>query len=305
MAKKPPPPDSRFWKLFQGMANVNTFLFRRTNGRLAKVNGELVARAREAQVVIEQRKVVERIKNEFVSTVSHELRTPLTSIRGALGLLEGGVLGPLSEGAMELVQIARANTDRLVRLVTDILDLEKIEAGKLDLSPTHVDVRQLVSSLVDSLAPVAAEARVEVWADVRGDMEVVVDEDKIAQVLTNLMSNALKFSPSEERVELCVETTTAGRVRFAVRDRGPGIAEADLALLFQRFQQLDGGGPRKKGGTGLGLAISKAIVEQHGGTIGVASKLGQGSTFWFEVPRRSVETRRNPEAGLGGSAYHR
>ncbi|MDC3959309.1 sensor histidine kinase [Polyangium jinanense] len=261
---------------------------RRANGRLAKLNGELVARAREAQAVIEQRKVIERIKDEFVSTVAHELRTPLTSIRGALGLLEGGVLGALPDEAMEVVNIARTNTDRLVRLINDFLDLEKIEAGKLELTPKHVDVRRLVSSLVESLSPVAAEAKVELWAEVRGDLDLVADEDRIAQVLTNLMSNALKFSPSEARVELFAEATATGHVRFGVRDRGPGIAEADLARLFNRFEQLGGHGPRKVGGTGLGLAISKAIVEQHGGTIGVASTLGQGSTFWFELPPRDT-----------------
>ncbi|HVK70851.1 MAG TPA: GAF domain-containing sensor histidine kinase [Polyangium sp.] len=261
---------------------------RRANGRLVKLNGELVVRAREAEAVIEQRKAIERLKDEFVSTVSHELRTPLTSIRGALGLLEGGVLGRLPDDAMELVQIARTNTDRLVRLVNDILDLEKIEAGKLELSPKHVDARRLVSSLVESLSPVAAEAKVELWADVRGEVDLVVDEDRIAQVLTNLMSNALKFSPAEARVELGVEVTAAGHVRFDVRDRGPGIAEADLARLFNRFEQLDGEHRRTMGGTGLGLAISKAIVEQHGGTIGVTSKLGQGSSFWFEVPQRGA-----------------
>ncbi|MDI1481569.1 GAF domain-containing sensor histidine kinase [Polyangium sp. y55x31] len=261
---------------------------RRANGRLAKLNGELVARAREAQAVIEQRKAIERIKDEFISTVSHELRTPLTSIRGALGLLEGGVLGALPDEAMEVVHIARTNTDRLMRLINDILDLEKIEAGKLELSPKHIDVRRLVSSLVESLSPVAAEAKVELWAEVRGELDLVADEDRIAQVLTNLMSNALKFSPPEARVELFAEATATGRVRFGVRDRGPGIAEADVARLFNRFEQLGGSGSRKMGGTGLGLAISKAIVEQHGGTIGVTSRLGQGSTFWFEVPHRDA-----------------
>ncbi|MRG95922.1 GAF domain-containing sensor histidine kinase [Polyangium spumosum] len=275
---------------------------RRANGRLAKLNGELVARAREAQALAEERKAVERVKDEFVSTVSHELRTPLTSIRGALGLLEGGVLGPLPDGAMELVQIARTNTDRLVRLVNDILDLEKIVAGKLELHPKRVDVRRLVSGLVDSLGPVASEARVELFVDVRGEIEVVVDEDRIAQVLTNLMSNALKFSPPEARVELGVEAKADGRVCFAVRDRGPGIAEADLGRLFKRFEQLEGEGRREQRGTGLGLAISKAIVEQHGGAIGVASKLGQGSTFWFELPSPNGEARRNPGAPAVGFA---
>ncbi len=280
---------------------------RRVNQRLAKLNGELIARAREAEAVVEQRKAVERLKDEFVSTVSHELRTPLTSIRGALGLLEGGVVGELPAEALEVVHIARTNTDRLMRIINDILDLDKIEAGKLELSPRGVDVRRLVADLLEGLGPVAAEAKVELRADVQGNVALVADEDRIAQVLTNLMSNALRYSPPEGQVELRVELAAGGRVRFTVRDRGPGIVESDIARLFGRFEQLDSGDRWRKGGTGLGLAISKAIVEQHGGTIGVASTIGQGSTFWFELPppgprARETDFKPNTRASCGDSS---
>lgn len=233
---------------------------------------------------IADRKVVERLKDEFVSTVSHELRTPLTSIRGALGLLEGGVLGALPVEAMEVVQIARSSTDRLVRLINDILDLEKIEAGKLELKPRPVDARRLVARVLESMGPVAAEAKVELVADVRGLEELSADSDRLEQVLTNLISNGIKFSPEGGRVVVRVEPTATGRLRFSIIDRGAGIAEEDRVRLFARFEQLGPASERQSGGTGLGLAISKALVEQHGGVIGVSSTLGEGSTFWFELP---------------------
>jgi len=233
---------------------------------------------------ISQRKAVERMKSEFVSTVSHELRTPLTSIRGALGLLEGGVLGELPSDAMDVVHIARSSTDRLVRLINDILDLEKIEAGKLELRHGPVDISRLITSTVESLRALADEAGVELRIDASFHGEIMGDEDRLAQVLTNFASNALKFSPRGGYVDIRARSVKNGRVRLEVIDQGIGINEKDLARLFKRFEQLDGGDRRKTGGTGLGLSISKAIVEQHAGTIGVESVIGKGSTFWFELP---------------------
>ncbi len=233
---------------------------------------------------VSQRKSVERLKDEFVSTVSHELRTPLTSIRGALGLMAGGVVGQLPEHATELLGIAQSNTDRLVRLINDILDLDKIDAGRFDLRVGPFSVSELVASVLDQMRPLASEARVELTTELRGLDEIIADEDRIVQVLTNLLSNAIKFSPPDTRVQMKISTLPSGNVRFAISDDGPGISEADKSRLFNRFQQLDAGDRRSKGGTGLGLAISKAIVEQHGGSIGVNSEVGLGSTFWFELP---------------------
>lgn len=233
---------------------------------------------------VSQRKAVEQLKDEFVSTVSHELRTPLTSIRGALGLMAGGVVGQLPEHASELLGIAQSNTDRLVRLINDILDLDKIDAGRFDLRVGPFSVSELVASVLEQMRPLAAEARVEVVTELRGLDEIVADEDRIVQVLTNLLSNAIKFSPLDALVQLHIATLPSGNVRFAIMDNGPGISEVDKSRLFNRFQQLDAGDRRSKGGTGLGLAISKAIVEQHGGSIGVNSEFGHGSTFWFELP---------------------
>jgi signal transduction histidine kinase len=233
---------------------------------------------------VSQRRAVERLKDEFVSTVSHELRTPLTSIRGALGLVAGGVVGQLPEHAVELISIARSNTERLVRLINDILDLDKLDAGKLELHLGPVILSELLRSTVEQMRPLADEAGVELTSSMNGSLEIVADADRITQVVTNLLSNAIKFSPRDARVEVQAEAIPSGNVRISITDSGPGIADADKLRLFNRFQQLDSSDRRSKGGTGLGLAICKAIIEQHGGNIGVTSEVGQGSTFFFNLP---------------------
>jgi PAS domain S-box-containing protein len=244
-------------------------------------HGEVVLIIRD----ITERKELERMKAEFVSTVSHELRTPLTSIRGALGLVEGGVAGEASPEVRELVTIARSSCDRLIRLVNDILDLEKMESGKLTVKVAIVRANQLVAACLDSVRPLAAERNIELAVRTAPDLAFQGDEDRLVQVLTNLVSNAVKFSPEGARVRIEIEDTSDG-VRFEVHDRGPGIAEVEQGKLFRRFQQLDGSDRRRHGGTGLGLAIAKAIVEAHRGTIGVESSQGEGSCFWFSIPKR-------------------
>ncbi len=225
-------------------------------------------------------KAVDRMKDEFVSTVSHELRTPLTSIRGALGLLESGAVGELSADAHEITAIARNNCDRLVRLINDILDLEKMDAGKLELRPQSTRASALVRLAFDVLGTTGASPPPSFRGEL--DAELTVDVDRIVQVLVNLLSNATKFSPQGAEVTVAVTRPRRGWARFAVHDRGPGIAPDQVRKLFTRFQQLDGSDTRSKSGSGLGLAISKGIVEQHGGHIGVDS--GVGSVFWFELP---------------------
>ena len=245
---------------------------------------------------ITERKQVEQIKNEFVSIVSHELRTPLTSIRGALGLLEGGVLGELPEQAREMITIARTNSDRLIRLINEILDLEKIEAGKIELAVSQVDAEELVRAALEGIAGFAAEASIELRAQVAERAALVGDRDRLLQVLTNLLSNAIKFSPPQGVVSVRVETRGAN-LRFSIADSGPGIPEHQRSLLFRKFQQLDSSDTRRKGGTGLGLAITKAIVEQHRGRIWVESEPGKGAVFLFEIPRRAAASHTSP-AGL-------
>jgi PAS domain S-box-containing protein len=233
---------------------------------------------------ITERQEVERMKSEFVSTVSHELRTPLTSIRGSLGLLEGGVVGELPAPAQEMVRIARSNTERLIRLINDILDLEKIEAGKLELKLQPLEVSEVVEATFAGLRAMADAAKVELRAQVLGAGQVRADWDRLIQVLTNLVSNAIKFSPPQGVVTVRAHRGEERQVRFEVVDQGPGIPLEKRARLFGKFQQLDSSDTRSKGGTGLGLAISQAIVEQHGGHIDVHSEPGQGATFTFSLP---------------------
>jgi PAS domain S-box-containing protein len=230
---------------------------------------------------------VNRLKNEFVSTVSHELRTPLTSIHGALTLVGSGSVGALPPTVAHLVTIARSNCERLVRLINDMLDLEKMEAGRLELRPVMVEPTDVVRSTLDGIRAMAEEYRIRLDERVDAHRPFVGDRDRIIQVLTNLVSNAIKFAPPDTVVRISATSDVAGgkeRVRFAVANEGTGIQPTDVARLFRRFQQLDGSDARNRGGTGLGLAISKAIVEQHGGAIGVDSEPGVKTTFWFELP---------------------
>jgi len=235
---------------------------------------------------ITARKEVERLKGEFVAVVSHELRTPLTAIRGALGLLEGGVVGPLPPKARELTTLARQNTERLVRLINDILDLEKLEAGKVRLDARPVTVAQLVARTVGPLAPLAHEAEIAIdTSAIDGELELTADSDRLIQVLTNLLGNAIKFSPRGTTITIAARPLDHHRLRLSVTDQGAGISADQQGLLFRKFQQLDGSDARRQGGTGLGLAIARAIIEQHGGRIGVESAPGRGTTFFFELPR--------------------
>jgi signal transduction histidine kinase len=233
---------------------------------------------------ISDRKRVERLQSEFVSTVSHELRTPLTSIRGALGLVAGGVTGALPGTAKEYIEIALSNTDRLMRLTNDILDIEKIQSGRMDFRLRATDLGEVVKSAVTANVAFASAHRVRLLVSPELPAgEVLVDPDRLTQVLTNLISNATKFSPAEAAVELSVRRLDE-RFRVSVRDHGPGISEEFRSRIFQRFAQADTSSTRSKGGTGLGLSISKAIVEKLHGEIGFEPAPGGGTVFFFELP---------------------
>lgn len=234
---------------------------------------------------ITQRKQVEQLKSDFVAAASHDLRTPLTSIRGAIGLLDGAVFGPLPDKARELVRIAVVNTDRLIRLVNTMLDLEKIEAGQLELRLERVPLSEIVDETIASLAALAAGSRVALVADVP-DTKLAArgDRDHLLRVLTNLLGNALKVSPTGGRVTLSGAADGPDWLRLAVTDQGPGIGKRAQAQLFRKYYQVQAGA-HSKGGTGLGLALCKAIVEQHGGVVGVQSEVGRGATFFVRLPR--------------------
>ncbi|MEO7887509.1 MAG: PAS domain S-box protein [Polaromonas sp.] len=227
---------------------------------------------------------IDRMKTEFVSTVSHELRTPLTSIRGSLGLISGGVAGELPEAVKSLVGIAKSNCERLIRLINDILDSEKIESGKLRLDLQVVDLRELVQQALAANEGFAAQHRVNlVMLAPDEPLQVRIDADRMTQVLTNLLSNAVKFSPAGSPVEVRL-SRLGQQVRAEVVDVGPGIPEEFRGRIFQKFSQADSSDTRQKGGTGLGLNISRALVEKMDGTIGFTSAVGVGTTFFFEIP---------------------
>jgi PAS domain S-box-containing protein len=234
---------------------------------------------------ISERKKVERMKDEFVATVSHELRTPLTSIRASLSLLSEGMAGELPADTKALVDIASQSCERLVRLIGDVLDIQKIEAGNMQLALVTQPLLPLLDHAIDTMRGYAQQMGVVLERDCGHDAQVLlarVDHDRMTQVLTNLLSNAVKFSPRGQAVTVRLEA--AGAVaRIAVIDHGCGIPDEFRPRMFQRFAQADSADSRQKGGTGLGLSICKSLVEEHGGTIRYESD-GEGTRFYVELP---------------------
>jgi len=229
-------------------------------------------------------KEVGRLKNEFVATVSHELRTPLTSIRGSLGMLAGGVTGALPDKARQLVTIAMENSERLVRLVNDILDSEKLRDDKVEMNIRDMDLGPLVERSIRENEGYAGTYGVRLaYAADANVPKIAGDGDRLLQVVTNLISNACKFSPQGGEVEVSLHSAD-GRVELSVSDRGPGIPEDLRGRLFERFAQLDASDARRRGGTGLGLSICRSIIQRLGGDIGYRPREGGGSTFYFSLP---------------------
>lgn len=299
---------------------IDVFL---TMSPVKDVTGKIVGTSVIARDVTDRR-AVERMKNEFISIVSHELRTPLTSLRGSLGLLLTGKMGMLSEKGNRMLEIAVNNTDRLVRLINDILDLESLESGKVASSKQLHNIENLIDQAVETMQAMADKAAialevssVSTWCN--------VDSDRLLQVLTNLLSNAIKFSPPGSTVRLEAKllspqesggknqeengssdtlssltrtSSSCPTLLITVQDQGRGIPADKLEAIFERFQQVDASDTRQKGGTGLGLAICRAIVEQHNGKIGVESRLGEGSTFYLSLPvLASNEIKVLPSSG--------
>jgi len=226
---------------------------------------------------------LEQMKNQFVSSVSHELRTPLTSIKGSLGLLQGGVAGDLPEKAEKLVDVAARNSDVLMQLVNDILDIEKIESDAMIFDRTDTPVADIVRQSVDAASGMAAARNVAIETHGIDDAVVWVDGFRIGQALTNLIGNAVKFSPAGATVHVD-ELHEPDAVLLAVTDSGPGIPPEKLLAIFERFEQVRGADGLMGAGTGLGLPIARGIVEAHGGTITVESSPGSGSRFVVRLP---------------------
>lgn len=242
----------------------------------------------------EQRRI-DRMKSEFVSTVSHELRTPLTSIKGSLGLMRATAQNKADDRTRSMIEIAYSNADRLVRLINDILDIEKIEAGKLSFQFQKTEMASFLTRAIEDNRAFAHERGVEFnlvqpteefWAE--------TDPDRMAQVMANLLSNAAKFTPEGDAVTIWAEKRGAN-IRISVKDSGPGVSYEFRKQIFSKFAQADSSDTRKLGGTGLGLNISKAIVKAHHGTIDFESTPGEGATFYFEIPLLEEETNK-PDA---------
>ncbi|MCC3412398.1 ATP-binding protein, partial [Microcoleus sp. PH2017_02_FOX_O_A] len=263
---------------------------------------------------ITDRLAVEHMKDEFISVVSHELRTPMTSIHGALGLLNSGLLEAHPQKAKRMLEIAIANTDRLVRLINDILDLERMDSNYSTTIKQTCNVADLMLQAAEEMQGMAQQAGVNLSVSPVG-VQLLAVPDRLIQTLTNLLSNAIKFSPPGATIWLSGELTrdrdaaekaglnsvssqsllsrgavanphlpVSSEIVIAVKDQGRGIPPDKLEMVFERFQQVDISDCRLKGGTGLGLAICRSIVQQHGGRIWVESVLGEGSTFFLSLP---------------------
>jgi PAS domain S-box-containing protein len=225
----------------------------------------------------------ETLKNQFISTVSHELRTPLTAISGAISLVKSGVVGPVPDTLQPMLGIAYSNSQRLAQLVNDLLDVEKLMAGRMTLYPARHSVAELIRATVANVQGMADQQQVGLVIALAGEAYIHVDASRFQQVLTNLLSNAIKFSPVNGRVEIDMALSAAS-VRITVSDQGPGIPSSFHSHIFERFAQADAGDNRQQAGTGLGLAISKELTEQMNGHIGFQPGLSRGSCFWVEFP---------------------
>lgn len=259
------------------------------SGRAVRMAGSIVD--------ITDRKKAEQLKSEFVATVSHELRTPMTSIMGAMGLIRSGRLGPLNIRAQNMLDIADANGRRLVQLINDLLDIEKIEAGQLDFNMTTCSLHELLAAAAGEAKGMALEHNIAVALEPpEVDVPLRVDADRFAQVMANLLSNAIKFTEASGQVTVRGEDR-GDVVRVSVEDQGPGVPLEFQAKIFEKFTQADQSDTRRVGGTGLGLSITKAIVETFGGAISFTTREGEGSVFFFDLPK--ADTKDDARAAAG------
>jgi signal transduction histidine kinase len=286
--------DVRLVTVFAAQAAVviqNAHLYRRLQESAAQLEAkvhertaELEATYRELEASHARLREVDQLKSDFLGNVSHELRTPLAAVKGYVDNLLDGVAGPITEKPRHYLGRVRDNADRLGRMVSDLLDLTRIEAGKIELAPQSLQVADLVDDALDGLRHVAAERRVQVTVDVPTCPPVWADPDKAHQVLTNLLANAVKFSPPGGQVSVAAAAEGAGLVRFTVRDTGPGIPSAERDRVFDKFYQVGRVGGERPPGTGLGLTIARHLVELHGGRIWVEEAPGRGAAFVVLLP---------------------
>ena len=277
----------------------------RTTRELAKQLTLAREQQHQDKIQLSERSQLDTLKDEFISTVSHELRTPLTSIRGALGLLSSGTIGDVDAKALNLLRIATTNTDRLIRLINDILDLERMESGRAPLQIRRCSLRDLCQQAIETMTPMADSYTVHLelvpfTVAQAASPEALFfdgDSDRILQVLTNLLSNAIKFSPSASTVRVYTDAT-ADSILLKVVDEGRGIPPEKLDSIFDRFQQVEPSDARQRGGTGLGLAICRSIVQQHSGSIWAQRNLVKGTTLYVMLPRTTRATDISLPASL-------
>ena len=225
------------------------------------------------------------MKDQFLGILSHELRTPINAIMGFGSILEDELVGPLNAEQRQYAQSVMTATDALLYLVNDLLDMSRIQAGKFTIGPIRIALAEVVEAVLANLAPAASNAQVTLRNQVVAELPIVMaDEQRVAQVLSNMIGNAIKFTQAGGWVEVRAKVE-GDALRCEVKDNGPGIAAGDHETLFDAFTQLDMSNTRRTGGVGLGLTICKSLVEAHGGTIGVDSLAGKGCTFWFTLPR--------------------
>jgi PAS domain S-box-containing protein len=254
-------------------------------------DGKIVSFLRVAKDITEKKryerrlKELDKMKSDFVSNVSHELRTPLTSIKGSVDNMLDGITGPLNEKQIRYVTRIKSNSDRLARLINELLDLSKIEAGKINLNPVDLSLYVVAQEVAENMRQVAAEKLIKLEVVSHdGDAKAWADRDKVVQVLMNLIGNAVKFTPPQGEITVAIQRNDDEWVQVSVSDTGPGISKEEAGKIFQKFYQVPQWTEQTSGGTGLGLAICKALVEMHGGRIWVESELGKGSTFIFTLP---------------------
>lgn len=294
------PPDNPQGELhpFGSLTNIDDVVgisreieARRQNGEIFPLDLSISAVRRQGRPLyiglvrdITERKRLEKIKNEFIATVSHELRTPLTSISGALGLVLGGAAGGMPDSMSSLLTIASKNSQRLSFLINDLLDMEKLSAGKMQFHIQSFELALLLQQAIETNQTFSTQRKISLLLQQPlPEVSIAVDSQRLMQVLTNLLSNAIKYSPENETVQIAAKVI-GGLVRISVSDHGTGIPEEFYPRIFQKFAQADSSDTRKKGGTGLGLAISRELVEHMGGKIGFESAIGQGSHFYIDFP---------------------
>jgi signal transduction histidine kinase len=242
--------------------------------------------AREVESAKERQRALDRMKKEFFNMISHDMRTPLSSIVSAVDCLLGGICGELSERATQYLRLADQGAQYLLGLVQDLLDIERLSTGAFPLQKEDFDFAAVFRHAAEMVSPLASKSDIQIKVP-EGSFECHGDKDALTRVIVNLVSNAIKFSPSGSSVDLSAKQEEEAML-VEVADHGRGIPEESISDVFDRFKQVDIADTKMKGGTGLGLAICKGFVEAHGGTIGVKSKPGEGSTFWFRIPMQAA-----------------